>query len=179
MIALNQAVGGDGKDYYLHGSASPIADMFNGTGAFEGKRRLSFLANVGTLIQPMSLAEYRSASVPIPRALFSHRDQVEQWQTSVPQGLDQLSGWAGRAADVLHSTLNTGQTSMNISYSGNNVLQTGNSTSQFVVTPDGGLNFSGSSETSGPQFSKNQAMRSLIEESYASVFEQTLSQLTR
>jgi uncharacterized protein (DUF1501 family) len=179
MIALNQAVGGDGKDYYLHGSASPIADMFNGTGAFEGKRRLSFLANVGTLIQPMSLAEYRSASVPIPRALFSHRDQVEQWQTSVPQGLDQLSGWAGRAADVLHSTLNTGQTSMNISYSGNNVLQTGNSPSPFVVTPDGGLNFSGSSETSGPQFSKNQAMRSLIEESYASVFEQTLSQLTR
>lgn len=179
MIALNQAAGGDGQDYFIHGAASQIADMFNGTGAFEGKRRLSFVTNAGTLIQPTTLAEYQSESVPLPKALFSHKHQIEQWQTSLPQGLEQLTGWAGRAADVLHSTLNTGRTSMNISYSGNNVLQSGQTTTQFVMTPQGALNFSGSNETSGPRFLKNQAMRSIIEEEYGNLFEQTLAGLTK
>ena len=179
LVALDQTAGGDGREYYLHGAGAQIADMFNGTGAFEGNRKLSFVANVGTLIQPTSLADYLAESVPVPKALFSHNDQVQQWQTSVPQGQDQLTGWAGRAADVLHSTLNTGMTSMNISYSGNNVLQTGSQTTQFVVTPQGALNFSGSNEITGRLAIKNQALRSMLEAEYANLFEQSLADLTQ
>ncbi|MEZ5326025.1 MAG: DUF1501 domain-containing protein [Verrucomicrobiales bacterium] len=179
LINLDQADSGDGQTYSLHGAATQIADMFNGTGSFAGKRRLSFVANIGTLVQPTSLADYLANRVPVPKALFSHKDQVEQWQTSVPQGLAQLTGWAGRAADVLHSTLNTGKTSMNISYSGNNVFQTGQTTSQFVVTPQGALNFTGAGQENGTLAIKNQALRSLIEGEYANLFEQSIAGLTR
>jgi uncharacterized protein (DUF1501 family) len=64
---------------------------------------------VGTLVQPITKAQFnawetgQNAALPVPRALFSHIDQVEQWQTAVPQGLQQLTGWAGRAADILHA----------------------------------------------------------------------------
>ena len=143
MINLNQASGGDGRNYYLHNSAPGLAAMFNGTGSFAGKRRLSFVPNVGTLVQPTTLSEYQSRSVPLPKALFSHSDQSEQWQTSMPQGMQQLSGWAGRTADVLHSTHNTGATSMNISLSGNNVMQTGQDVTQFVINGTNALNFTG------------------------------------
>ncbi len=180
-IDLNQEGGGDGRLYRLHGSAPGLADMFNGTGAFTGKRRLSFVTNVGTLIHPLSLAEYQSRSVAIPKALFSHKDQIEQWQTSVPQGMQQLTGWAGRAADVLHSTINTGSVSMNISLSGNNVMQTGESVTQFVITPDGALSFSDStSNPSEPLFDvKNSALKSVMDAHYASVLERTFAGLTK
>ena len=74
--------------------------------AFAGKKRVSLLANVGTLIEPIpNKTAYLNGTVAIPKALFSHRDQIEQWQTSVPQGMQVLSGWGGRAADVIHSAL--------------------------------------------------------------------------
>ena len=109
LIELNQSASGDGKQYYINGGAGELAEMFNGTGAFTGKRRLSFAVNVGTLVQPITVEEYKQKTVPVPKALFSHKDQTEQWQTSMPQGLAELTGWAGRAADVLHSTHNSAQ----------------------------------------------------------------------
>lgn len=179
LTELNQVPGGDGSLYSLHGSATGMADMFNGTGDFAGKRRLSFVTNVGTLIQPTSLSQYLGRSAPLPKALFSHKDQTEQWQTSVPQGMQQLTGWAGRAADVLHSTLNTGSTSMNISLSGNNVMQTGESVTQFVVTPDGALQFTESAQNEPLFTTKNSALKSLMDQEYANRFERTFAGLTK
>jgi hypothetical protein len=40
-----------GRQDGLHPSCSRLAEMFNGTGVFAGKKRVSFLANVGTLIE--------------------------------------------------------------------------------------------------------------------------------
>ncbi|MEM6885676.1 MAG: DUF1501 domain-containing protein [Verrucomicrobiota bacterium] len=137
---LNQAGPGDGNLYGLHPSCPELADMFNGTGAFSSYgRRLSFINNIGTLVQPITKAQYASGNFPLPKSLFSHIDQINQWQTSVPQGLSELTGWAGRMADVLHSNLNTGATSMSISLAGNNVFQIGNNTEQFSITQNGAL----------------------------------------
>jgi uncharacterized protein (DUF1501 family) len=89
-------------NFGLHPSCVNMQAMANGTGVFAGKRRLAFVANVGTLIQPTTMAQFtawlngQSSALPVPKALFSHSDQVEQWQTAVPQGMSQLSGWAGR-----------------------------------------------------------------------------------
>lgn len=179
LIELNQASGGDGKNYYVHKAAKGFADMFNGTGAFSEKRRLSFVANVGTLIQPTTIQEYENDLAPLPKALFSHSDQTEQWQTSVPQGLAELSGWLGRAADVLHGSFNTGLTSMNISFSGNNVLQSGRATTQFVINNQGALNFSGIEQESGPLFAKNRGLKNMIEAEYANLFQTSIANLTR
>lgn len=179
--ALNQDPGGDGKLYGIHPSCSGIQEMFNGIGGNTAKRRAAFIANIGTLIQPVTKAQYLAESVPLPRALYSHSDQIDQWQTSVPQGLSQLSGWGGRAADVLHSTSNSGQTAMNISLAGNNLFQVGNTTQQFVVTESGALTFTGpaSNDPANPLQIKNDAHRSVIAQHYSNLMQESYATLTK
>lgn len=183
VLQLNQATGGDGKSYGIHPSCSGIRELFNGLGGNTSKRRAAIIANVGTLIQPVNKAQYLAESVPLPRALYSHSDQIDQWQTSVPQGLTQLSGWAGRAADVLHSTANTGQTAMNISLAGNNLFQVGNSTQQFVVTETGALTFTAPAaqvtDPLNPLRLKNNAHRSLIAQHYTNLMQESYAALTK
>jgi uncharacterized protein (DUF1501 family) len=174
-------------NFGLHPSCVNLTSMANGTGAFAGKRRLAFVANVGTLVQPITKAQFnawengQNAALPVPKALFSHSDQIEQWQTAVPQGMAQLSGWAGRCSDILNSYYNTGATSMSISLGGNNVFQVGNSTQQFVVTPSGALSFEGDTggAANNPLRLKNAALRSTLNEHYSNLLTESFSQLTK
>lgn len=180
LLSLNQD-GGDGQLYGIHPSCAGLQEMFNGLGGDTAKRRAALLTNVGTLIQPVTKAQYLAESVPLPRALYSHSDQIDQWQTSVPQGMTQLSGWAGRAADVLHSTVNGNSIAMNISLAGNSLWQVGNATTQFVVTDRGALTFTGSEITDPlhPMRLKNTAHRSVIQQNYANLMQQSYGQLTK
>lgn len=177
---LNQD-GGDGQLYGIHPSCPGLQELFNGLGGDTAKRRAAFISNVGTLIQPVTKAQYLAESMPLPRALYSHSDQIDQWQTSVPQGMTQLAGWAGRAADVLHSVVNADSISMNISLAGNSLWQVGNSTTQFVVTDSGALTFTGSDigEALHPMRLKNAAHRSMIEQSYSNLMQQSYARLTK
>ncbi|HYG24968.1 MAG TPA: DUF1501 domain-containing protein [Verrucomicrobiae bacterium] len=171
----------------LHPACANLQAMANGTGSFAGKRRLSFVANVGTLVQPVTKAQFnawengQNAALPVPKALFSHSDQIEQWQTAVPQGMSQLSGWAGRCADILHSYYNSGANSMSISLGGNNVFQVGNSTQQFVVTPSGALSFEGNTGGANPNplQIKNSALRNTLDQTYSNLLTESFAQLTR
>jgi len=79
--------------YGLHPATPELKTLFDG-----GK--LAFLANVGTLARPTTRAALQTGNAPVPDNLFSHSDQVEQWQAAVIQGLPE-SGWGGRAADAL------------------------------------------------------------------------------
>ncbi len=181
VLPLNQIAEGDGQLYGIHPSCTGLQELFNGLGGDTAKRRAALISNIGTLIQPTTKAQYLAENVPLPRALFSHSDQIDQWQTSVPQGMTEASGWAGRAADVLHATANSGQTAMNISFSGNNLFQVGNSTQQFVVTQDGALTLTApyDSNPTNPLAIKNTAHRSLIEQTYANLMHQSYAQLTK
>jgi uncharacterized protein (DUF1501 family) len=184
LRVLNQAADGDGQLYGIHPSCAGLQELFNGLNGDPSKRRAAFVTNVGTLIQPTTKSQFLAESVPLPRALFSHSDQIDQWQTSVPQGMSELSGWGGRAADVLHGTANSGATSMSISLSGNNLFQVGNSTQQFVITADGALTFSGANTDPGadplnPLRLKNAAHRSIIEQHYASLMQESYARLTK
>ena len=60
-------------------------------------RKLSAVCNVGPLVQPLTRAEYQGAA-PRPYQLFSHSDQVAQWQTAISDRVGQ-SGWGGRTAE--------------------------------------------------------------------------------
>ena len=191
-LALSQgslrALSSPANDYGLHPSCANLQAMANGTGAFnDGKRRLAFVTNVGTLVQPITKAQFNAwengnnAALPVPKALFSHSDQIEQWQTAVPQGQSQLSGWAGRCADILNSYYNTGPTSMSISLGGNNVFQVGNNTQQFVVTPSGALTFEGNTGGANPNplQLKNSALRNTLDQHYTNLLTESFSQLTK
>ncbi|MCB1121102.1 MAG: DUF1501 domain-containing protein, partial [Verrucomicrobiae bacterium] len=170
LLPLNQLPDGDGMLYGFHPSLTGLQELFNGYQGDSNKRRLAVVANIGTLLEPTTKASYLNESVGLPKALFSHSDQQQQWQTSVPQGMNDLSGWGGRMADILHSAMNTGLTSMSISLNGNNVFQTGQQTHPFVITPSGALVFEDGRYTwpggDHPFTIKNDALRSALEEEH-------------
>jgi len=179
LLALNQVAGGDDQLYGVHPATGSYQELFNGIGGDTTKRRLSFISNIGTLIQPTDRDAYYNDSVPLPRSLFSHSDQTQQWQTSLPQGANKLTGWAGRIADVLNTSYNQELTSMSYSFSGNNIFQVGRETSQFVMNNNGGLLFSGSrTDQAHPSFQKNLAVKSLMEQEYTYMMKKAFAELT-
>src|SRR5436309_418176 len=81
-----------GTEFGLHPSLAAVHPFFT-----DGK--LAIVTNVGPLIQPLSKQDYLSGA-PRPYQLFSHADQISQWQTSISTGASG-TGWGGRVADVL------------------------------------------------------------------------------
>ncbi len=65
------------------------------------QNKLAVLCNMGTLVAPMTKAQYLNGSVRRPDNLFSHEDQQQQGQTSVSANtlLNEPIGWGGRLAD--------------------------------------------------------------------------------
>lgn len=102
----------------------------------------AFVSNVGTLVEPVTKAQYLANSANLPLGLFSHSDQIEQWQTSLPDTRTAV-GWAGRMADLLQSLNAIEQVSMNVSLSGSNVWQSGNSVFEYAITPAGAVGLNG------------------------------------
>ena len=60
---------------------------------------MAIVANVGTLVQPLTKAQYLSTSTIKPESLFSHIDQQHQWQASISSTSSSNSGWGGRLTD--------------------------------------------------------------------------------
>ena len=87
---------------------------------------MAFIANVGTLIEPIiNKSDYRNRRLPL--GLYSHADQIMQWQTSVPQDRSAF-GVGGRMADLLGDMNSIPEISMNISLDGKNRFQSGQQT---------------------------------------------------
>src|SRR5205814_68747 len=108
-----------GRVFGLHPSCTELQTLFTAG-------RAALVANVGTLLFPISRTQYFNGTVPKPPQLFSHNDQVDQWQTSIPDR-DSRAGWAGRMADLLNDTYNsTASVSMSISIAGVNHFEVGN-----------------------------------------------------
>ena len=80
-----------GTEFGLHPSLAAVHPFFT-----DGK--LAIVTNVGPLIQPLSKQDYLSGA-PRPYQLFSHADQISQWQTSISTGASG-TGWGGRVADA-------------------------------------------------------------------------------
>ena len=122
-------------NFAVHGGMPEIANLFQ-----SGKA--AFIANVGTLVEPvMNRTQVAQFSKQLPLGLYSHSDQIEQWQTSVPNSRAG-TGWAGRTADLLRGVNSNQTVPMNISLDGGNVWQTGHNVAEYSITPAGavGLN---------------------------------------
>jgi len=118
-----------GQTFGVHPAMPEVQTLFN-------TNKLAFLTNVGTLVEPTTKLDIQNNSVSLPKGLLSHSDQIQQWQTSIPQNRD-ARGWGGRMADVLNS-LNTNQDiSMSISLGGTNVFQAGQQTTEFAIQNQG------------------------------------------
>lgn len=96
--------------------------------------KAALVTNVGTLVQPLTQAQYRQGSVQLPSDLFSHLDQQTQWQTGQQTSLDQI-GWGGMMADTLSGTYGGSELPMNVSMYGSSIFGTGQQSSLMVLTP--------------------------------------------
>lgn len=164
LLPLTMQGSTDGRDYGVHPSLGRLQGLFN-------QQRAAFVCNVGTLLAPITKADYLSGSAAIPPYLFSHNDQQVQWQTSVP-GAQRQIGWGGRLADLLQ-TLNDGsQVSMNISLAGTNFFQIGNEVFQYHVGPNGSIGLSQADSPWSPVVQQYQTMQDIRQRSYGHLFEQ-------
>ncbi len=121
----------DGHTYGLNPAMPEMQSLFN-TG------QAAIVANVGTLLAPITRAQYLAKSVAVPSQLFSHNDQQIEWQTSSEDELTP-SGWGGRTADLLYSLNSSNNVSMNISLAGANQFQTGNTIQAYSVSTGGAV----------------------------------------
>jgi len=95
-----------GLSYGLHPSFRTVAGGINaGLHPLWAQGKFAAVTNVGSLVQPLTRAEYQSRSAPIPRQLFSHSDQSNQ-QMSARADMSVLSGWGGRIADRMTASAN-------------------------------------------------------------------------
>src|SRR5271170_6890398 len=125
---------GDGNTYGLHPSCPELQTLF-------GEGKLAFLFNTGTLVYPITRAQYLAGTMAKPPQLFSHADQQTQWQTSIP---DQppTTGWGGRMADLLNAVQPTAPISLMVTLAGANTFEVGNIVSQYSVSTSGAVSLS-------------------------------------
>lgn len=163
-----------GKEWALHPNMPGIRDLFNA-----GKA--SFITNIGTLTHPNTTkAEYES-NTGMPIGLFSHSDQIQQWQTGIPHERG-AKGWAGKIADLIGDCNNNENISMNISLAGSNILQTGNTTVEYAMDPNyGAVGINGYNPD--PMYLtetvRSQAIDSLLGQTYHDIFDKTYMDVVR
>ncbi len=124
------------EQYALHPSLAELATLIN------QEKSLAVLANVGSLVQPTTRAQYLANSAPTPNNLFSHLDQQTEWQTS--NAASQAStGWAGRLADIVEQMNQPSTFPTVVSVAGNAVFGVGASTLPATVIPNRPLGLQG------------------------------------
>ena len=125
-----------GVSYAFHPNLSPefgsVPGQAKGLMDIWGAGKLAVLCNVGSLVQPITRAQY-GQGIGRPYQLFSHSDQVAQQQTSVAKTVGQ-TGWGGRVADKTNSLNGTVALPMNISLAGTNLFSTGINSRQLAIS---------------------------------------------
>lgn len=128
LLPLN-GVASDGNAYGFNPSCADLQTLFN-------NGNMAILGNVGTLVQPTSVAQAKAGTVTLPLQLFSHIDQQTAWWTSIPDQAARF-GWAGRVADLYNAQGYTPRIAMNINIGGVNYWQEGRQAMPYVLGPGG------------------------------------------
>lgn len=153
----------DNHTYGFHPSCGSLQTLF-------GEDKLAVVMNTGTLVRPTTRAQYTGSNGRFyqPPQLFSHSDQVTQWQTSIP---DQppTTGWGGRIADLCDGIANPSSTiSMNISLNGANTFEIGNLVSQYHVSTGGAVLLSGNT-MAGTGNIRGRALAEILNQSHVNL----------
>jgi len=143
-----------GAPYAFHGELKELASLFS-------TKELAVVANVGSLVQPLTRAQYQSPQALVPSNLFSHSDQQMQWQTSIAQG-NATTGWAGRVADYIAAQgMNSSSFPTFMSVAGNTIEGTGLNTQEVCLSPGQSLTLTGFNTTSQSE-ARHEALTSLL-----------------
>lgn len=174
LLTLNVQNAG-GRSYGLHPSMGRVRGLFN-------DRKLAFIANIGTLVQPTTKADWEKNDFDLPLGLFSHSDQMQQWQTAFPHERSAV-GWGGRIADMVKSVNKDNGISMNISLAGTNVFQSGKTTIEYAIDPNNGsegiYGYGVTDQWDVINRMRTAAIDSLVEHQYQNIFQQTYVDVIR
>lgn len=120
-----------GKTWGLHPSCAPMKGLFD-------RGELAFLANVGTLVEPVTKAEVSNRTKLLPPYLYSHNDQQGLWMRG-HSNRSATNGWGGLMGDRLRDSNGGGLPALppSISIAGSNLFQVGRSTLPFAVSSAG------------------------------------------
>ncbi|MYM26012.1 DUF1501 domain-containing protein [Duganella sp. FT135W] len=127
VLPISPATAQAGRSFALHPSMLPMKHLFD-------SGRAAVIANVGTLVRPATLAQYKAGAVPLPPRLFSHNDQQTQWQSAQPGGGIDF-GWGGRMADMIAAGAGSAFTA--VSTSGNTLFLSGQEVRQYQISGTG------------------------------------------
>lgn len=127
VLPITPATAQSGRSFALHPSMGGLKSVFNAG-------RAAIVTNVGPLVHPTTLTQYKMGSVPLPPKLFSHNDQQSIWQAGRPEGA--AYGWGGRMGDLLAAT-NSNVNFTSISTAGNAVFLSGQQIRQYQVGATG------------------------------------------
>ena len=122
LLGLNGAT-----NLTLHPSMPEVQQLFQ-------KNKAAFLLNTGSLVAPLTRAEYLANNSAAGSSLFSHYDQTNFLQAEHALSPDP-TGWGGRIADAMQSTYGTTQLPTVVSVSGSHIFGNGRSTQGYAVTP--------------------------------------------
>jgi uncharacterized protein (DUF1501 family) len=163
------STGQDYSEFGLHPNLPVLQSLYNSGNA-------AFVSNIGTLVEPTTLAQYQNKSTSLPTGLFSHADEKLHWQTVVPQIAGSgPKGWAGRMADCMDQANNNGAIAMNVSLAGTNVLQSGNSTVPYITSPGGAVVLNGY----GSDPTLDAVINDALSQEYRNLYQKTLASNTR
>ncbi len=154
-----------GAQYGIHPAMPELQNLFNSGDA-------SFIANVGTLVQPTTRNEYFSGTHPLPLGLYSHSDQAQQWQTGRPHERS-ATGWGGRISDLVQSMNSNENISMNISLAGTNIFQRGQDSIEYVVSSEGAVGIDGYNNNWIFNQLKSQAIDNMLDQTYTDLYKST------
>ncbi|EDY83217.1 conserved hypothetical protein [Verrucomicrobiia bacterium DG1235] len=171
LLALN-SLNTDGRSFGIHPSMTGCHELFN-------SGDLALVSNVGTLLAPATLADYRNRTAAIPDHLFSHSDQQVLWQTSVNENASvDPTGWGGRIADLIHSSHNDSSISMLVSLAGSNFFQVGHSLLPFRTDANGSSTYDILNGWDQHATTRAEGFRSLLDKEYANRMEKAFADIS-
>jgi uncharacterized protein (DUF1501 family) len=113
------------RTFGIHPMLSPILPLFT-------QGRLAIVANVGTLVEPVTKTELRNQTKAFPDDFQSHKGQQFYWQGRTEGVLER--GWGGRFADLLASANGGKSLYTAMSTAGNSAFLRGSTVKQYQVS---------------------------------------------
>jgi len=160
-----------GYQYGLNPQMPGLQGLFN-----SGKA--AFVSNIGTLMDYTTKTDFYNGTASLPLGLFSHSDQIQQWQTAI---LDErtATGWGGRIADMISDQNANQNISMNVSLAGTNIFQTGYNTVEYAMDPyNGPVGIDGYDPNATWNFEQlvTQGIDGIMEQQYTDIFKKTYAE---
>lgn len=127
LLALSTSGQAAGRTFGMPQELAPFQTRYE-------QGQCAVVANVGTLVRPITKTEFAAGGSGVPAKLFSHNDQASMWQSLKTEGAP--SGWGGRMGDALMSA-NQQPIFTAVGASGNAVFLAGSKVTPYYIGTGG------------------------------------------